>query len=368
MLNRIQTRPVFQRLVFAQSFEDPEPDRRALQIRPEHHVLCITSGGCNALALLLDEPARLIALDMNEAQSALLKLKIESIRRLDYDEFLELLGLRPSTRRQTIYLKLPAIPFFDKRIEVIEEGVLNAGRFEQYLKMFRCAMRVLQGRHAIEELLKPRGCEERLRFYDEVWDTPQWRAFSRIFFSRQVLGRLGLDPEFFTFVNGTASFGKLFLSRARHALVDLPVEDNFFVEYILTGTYRRAFPPYLQKGNFERLRSLIDRVQIVTAEVGDFLRSLPENHLDRIDFSNIFEWLDPAACERLLREVVRVCKPGARMTYRNLLVHRERPEALKDFIRPDPMARQMLQFDRSFVYANFVVEEIVKEAPCRSVA
>ena len=82
MLNPIQSRAVFQRLLFAQCFEDPEIDRRALRIGPGHTVLCVTSGGCNVLALLLDAPAHLIALDLNPAQNALLQLKIEGIRRL----------------------------------------------------------------------------------------------------------------------------------------------------------------------------------------------------------------------------------------------------------------------------------------------
>ncbi len=158
----------------------------------------------------------------------------------------------------------------------------------------------------------------------------------------------------------------MFLRRVRHALVDQPVHENYFVEYILFGTYRRAFPPYLRRENFEKLRSLLDRIEVVTDEVGTFLASLPGDALDRIDFSNIFEWMDPPACERLLREVVRVSRTGARITYRNLLVRRERPDSLAALIRPDPLAQELLPLDRAFVYANFVVEEIVKEPPCPS--
>ena len=366
MLNPIQARPVFHSLLFAQSYEDPEIDRLALQIRPEHTVLCITSGGCNALALLLDTPNRLIALDMNPTQNAMLQLKIEGIRGLTYEEYLEVLGIRTSGRRQELYRRLSAIPFWDAHLELIERGALHAGRFEQYLGYFRRLVRLCQGRHRIEQLFMPRdraGCE---RFYNEVWDTPQWRALFRMFFSRTVLGSLGLDPKFFTFVVGGQSFGDVFLRRVRHALVELPVHENYFVEYILSGKYCRTFPPYLERDNFAKLRKLVDRVDVVTDEVGHFLASLPENTLDRIDFSNIFEWIDLVDCEHLLRETVRVCRPGARITYRNLLVHRERPQSLARLIRPDPLAKELLVRDRAFVYSNFVVEEIVKETACPS--
>ena len=366
MLNQIQARPVFQRLLFAQSFEDPGIDRAALQIQPEHRVLCVTSGGCNVLALLLDAPARLIALDMNPTQNAMLQLKIEGIRRLNFEEYLELLGVLPSARCLELYRRLPAIPFWDAHPELIARGVLNAGRFEQYLAHFRRLLRLCQGRKRIEQLVIPRDRAARERFYNEVWDTPPWRAFFRFFFSRAVLGRLGLDPKCFTFVTGTEAFGDRFLRRTRHALVELPVHENYFMEYILFGTYRRAFPPYLERENFAKLRSLLDRVEIVTDEVGRFLTSLPDNTLDRIDFSNVFEWIDPAGYERLLRETVRVSRPGARITYRNLLVHRERPESLAPLLRPDPQAKDLLRLDRAFVYSNFVLEHVVKEAPCPS--
>jgi S-adenosylmethionine-diacylglycerol 3-amino-3-carboxypropyl transferase len=364
VLNPIQARPVLQNLLFAQSFEDPEIDRCALQIRPEHTVLCITSGGCNVLSLLLDAPARLIALDMNPTQNAMLQLKMAGIRGLTYDDYLELLGVRASERRLEIYNRISGIPFWDTHPKLIERGALHAGRFEQYLGYFRHLLRLCQGQDRIEQLILPRDRGGRERFYTEVWNTPQWRSLFRFFFSRPVLGRLGLDPKFFTFVRSEQTFGDVFLRRVRHALVELPVHDNYFAEYILFGTYRRVFPSYLKRENFPRLQKLVDRIEVVTEEVEEFLASLPDNTIDRIDFSNIFEWIDEANCERLLRETVRVCRPGARITYRNLLVHRERPESMAAQIRSDPLAKELLLQDRAFVYSNFVVEEIVKETAC----
>lgn len=363
MLDRIHCRPVFERLLFAQCFEDPELDRHALRIETSHAVLCVTSGGCNVLALLLDEPARLTALDMNPAQNAMLELKIEGIRHLDYGDYLELLGVRPSARRIELYRRLPPIPFWNAHPDMIERGVLGEGRFERYLGLFRRILRLLQGRRNLEALVEPRDRAAREHFYETVWNTPQWRAFFRLFFSRVVLGRLGLDPQFFTFVEGIDSFGETFLERARRALVELPVHQNYFVSQILFGSYREALPAYLEPDNFEKLRRLVDRVEIVTEEAERYLCRQPDNSLDRINFSNIFEWIEPPVFERLLQEVVRVCRPAARISYRNLLVKRERPASLAKLIRPDAIANELLLQDRAFVYSSFVVEEIVKEEP-----
>jgi len=61
----------------------PSPRRAAqvLKICAEDTVLTLTSGGCNALNLLLHGAGRVVAVDCNPAQSALLELKATAIRR-----------------------------------------------------------------------------------------------------------------------------------------------------------------------------------------------------------------------------------------------------------------------------------------------
>lgn len=43
---------VFDGLVYPQIWEDPAVDIRAMAIEPGHHVVAITSGGCNVLSYL----------------------------------------------------------------------------------------------------------------------------------------------------------------------------------------------------------------------------------------------------------------------------------------------------------------------------
>jgi S-adenosylmethionine-diacylglycerol 3-amino-3-carboxypropyl transferase len=56
--SQIHERTIFRKLLFAQSWEDPELDIEALRITPDDRVLAVTSGGCNALSLLTTEPRR----------------------------------------------------------------------------------------------------------------------------------------------------------------------------------------------------------------------------------------------------------------------------------------------------------------------
>lgn len=56
-------------------WEDPAVDRQALRLGPRDRVLVITSAGCTVLDYALEAPERVIAVDANPRQTALLDLK-----------------------------------------------------------------------------------------------------------------------------------------------------------------------------------------------------------------------------------------------------------------------------------------------------
>jgi hypothetical protein len=71
--------------------------------------------------------------------------------------------------------------------------------------------------------------------------------------------------------------------------------------------------------------------------------------------------MSPAAVEALLRQTVRVARDKAVLTYRNLLVFRERPPSLDGTIRPlRDLAKALQETDLSFIYDNYVVERVEK--------
>lgn len=376
----IHERAVFDRLLFAQCWEDPAMDAVALRVRPGDTVVSVTSGGCNTLALALQGAGTVHAVDMNAAQSALLELKLAGARSLRHGEYLELLGVRPSARRDTLYartrtaLSPGARAYWDANGGFLRRGVLAAGRYEVYLGWFRRLLHAIEGRRRIERLFACRTLEEQRRFYDAEWNTLPWRLFFRVFFSRRVLGAKGLDRAFFTYVEGIPDFGEHFLSLARHALTELPVRENWFLAQICLGRYlnEEQLPPYLLPRNFEALREAAPRVRVHTEEIGALLRRLPADSVDTFNFSNVFEWVPPAVFEHLLRETHRVARPGARLCYRNLLVRRRHPAALDGLFEPEgALAARLLWQDRSFVYSHFEVARVLKpaaagEAPCAS--
>ena len=365
----ILERPVFERLLFAQCWEDPRMDAESLCLQPGKTALVVTSGGCTALSLALLRPERILAVDLNAAQSHLLRLKIAGAKRLAHPEYLELLGVRPSSRRGSLYqqcrtvLPSPAAAFWDAHQPLIEAGVLRAGRYERYLAAFRRLLILVEGRRKVAQLFALRSLEDRRRFYEEQWNTHLWRLCFRLFFSRPVLGRVGLDRSFFNYVDGIEDFGAHFLRLTRHALVDLSPQENYFAAQICLGHYldERTMPPYLLAENYPALRSAVDQIEVETMELGAFLARMPDCSVDAFAYSNVFEWLPPDVFEEVLRQTHRVARPNARVCYRNLLVRRQTPPALAHLFRPEPdLAGRLLAEDRSWVYSHFEVATVLK--------
>jgi S-adenosylmethionine-diacylglycerol 3-amino-3-carboxypropyl transferase len=365
---RRRSAEIFDDILYAQCWEDPEIDRAAFKIKPGDTVFSITSGGCNALAFLIDNPRIVYALDLNPRQNYLLDLKMGAFASLAYEEMLELLGVRPSVRRRELYARVRGAigeesrEYWDARQVKLEQGLIHTGRYEWYMSLLRRALERVKGQRLIRELFEAGDPAARLRLYRQRWDTPSWRLFTRVFLSRTVMSFL-FTGEFFQYVEGSFSFGKHFARLVERALTRMPLRENYFVSYILLGRYfdEDHLPPYLMRDHFDLIRSRLARVRLITGTCGDFFNSRPDSSIQKFNFTNIFEWMPEDAFEGILREVCRVASPGAVMTYRNLLVFRERPPALQRMIRPDrPLAESLHARDRSFIYRNYVVERITK--------
>jgi S-adenosylmethionine-diacylglycerol 3-amino-3-carboxypropyl transferase len=360
---------VFEDVLYAQCWEDPELDRQAFRIRPGDTVFSITSGGCNALAFLADRPARVIAVDLNPFQNYLMELKIAAFRLLSYPEILEFTGVRQSQNREAIYRELRAqlsdesLHYWDGQSEKIRNGLIHCGRYERYMALLRTWTRTLMGRGLIEEFFEENDPDRRATLFHDRWDNAAWKLLTRFLLSRKTMTLL-FDGAFFKFVEEDFSFGRHFSDRVEHAMTRLSLKDNPYLSYILLGRYYSEdhLPTYLRPENFDAIKRGIERVTVQTAGCDDYFRTLPDSTISHFNFTNIFEWISPEAFEGLLRETWRVGVSGAVLTYRNLLVHRERPESLSSlFARERDLARELHNRDRSFVYRNYVIERIVKE-------
>ncbi|MCA1733631.1 MAG: BtaA family protein, partial [Acidobacteria bacterium] len=352
-MTRIDERASFDRIRYANVWEDADVLCAALSPLEGKRALSIASGGDNAFALAA-EGAEVVAADLSFPQIAVVELKRTAIRSLEHPQLLEFLGVKGSSDRLALWRRLEhTLPenvrsFWGARSEEIERGIIHAGKFEAYFSLFRrFVVPLFHGRRAVKELLTEKGFEERERFYRETWDTWRWRLLFRIFFGRWMMGRLGRDPEFFRYVEG--SVADRILERTRYAFTALETHRNPYLQFIFNGNYGPALPRYLRPEHFERVRAGCDRLLVVQDSVDS--AAAAHGPFDRYNLSDLFEYLDPATVETVYGRLIEAAAPGARLAYWNMLAPRRRPDSLSAKIRSlDSHARILHERDLAFFY------------------
>jgi S-adenosylmethionine-diacylglycerol 3-amino-3-carboxypropyl transferase len=370
MADRIEERARFDLIRYANVWEDSWILRDALRPAPGRRLLSIASGGDNAFALLA-AGAEVVAADLSPAQLALVELKRAAIRRLGYPELLAFLGLagtgpkaRPEEDRRAVYEKLEkdlsagARELWRERLDQIANGVIHEGKFEDYFHLFRKRVLPLVHRRAtIESLMETRDRAGREQFYRRTWDNLRWRLLFRIFFSRFVMGRLGRDPEFFRYVEG--SVAERILGRVRYALTILPTDSNPYLEYILTGTFTRALPLYLRPDVLPDVRRHLDRLTLFEGPIDEAAREHRGAGFDGFNLSDLFEYLDEPASAEVYGRLLDSARPGARFAYWNMLVPRRLSTVFPGRVRYlEEESKALFERDLAFFYSAFVLEEV----------
>jgi S-adenosylmethionine-diacylglycerol 3-amino-3-carboxypropyl transferase len=364
-------------LLYSTCWEDLSVARAALRIPSGGIVVAVAAAGDNVIGLLLDDPARVVAVDLNPAQTALVELKLAAVGSLPgaVAEFLGgvATGAYEDARRRETYRRLrprlspAARAYWDDRSDAIAAGVNHAGRFERYVSWFRRGLLpIVPGRDVVRAMLAARTVDGQRRIYSDRWDTRAWRGLFRVFFSRRLLAALGRHPAFFDHAPGL-DVGRTYLDRARDGLTTTPIGWNPYVTFALTGRYLlpEAIPAYLRPANADLLAARADRVEVRTDALLDVLRDLPDRSVDAFYLSDIFELSTSAEYAATLAEIARVGRDGGRLCYWNNLVDRRRPETLADRLVPQPdLATRLHAQDRAFLYERLVIE-VVRRAPGR---
>jgi len=356
------------RINYAQCWEDVTVLRTALQIKEGDRVLSICSAGDNSFALGIDGAAEVICIDVSAPQLALAELKWLAIQELEQSGLFTLLGLNKAGRRVFLYhqirekLSVPSRLWWDSNEDIIRTGILDSGRFEQYLNQFRTRVLPLIHRHkTVQRLAGLNDLDQQRIFYDQKWNNLRWKTLFRLFFSRRVMASLGRSPEQFRYVRGPVS--EAILHRTKHALTEIPIRSNPYLQWILTGSFTdiNDAHPYLTEMGLRRLKEKSPKMTFIHRGVVEYLESCEANSIDAFNFSNIFEYLSPEEHEHILNLCVRAATDGARIAYWNLLTPRSRPESLAAVIFPqENRAKALHEQDRAFFYSQFHLEIVDK--------
>lgn len=369
MLNKkvqaeIEDRADFSYIRYSQCWEDTNVVLKALEISSTDRCLSIASAGDNSLSLLAKAPQKVIAIDLNKSQLALLELKVLAIKRLKRFEVLELLGYLTSTQRIELYNQIKGElhnetrNYFDSNLDILLNGLSEAGKFEKYFKYFRqIVLPLVHSKKTVAELVETKSEDQRKEFYDKRWNTTRWKIMLQLFFSNQVMGLLGRDKEFFKYAK--RSLPEFLNQSIYNALVIQDPSKNPYLHWILFGHYKNVLPHWLEEDTYYLIKENIEKLEIKQQSLEEFLNDSTVPMIDCWNLSDIFEYMSGSNYEKLLEQIARCSNPGARIAYWNMLVPRSvKDTGNKSIIQNSTKSKDLYALNQTFFYTRFHLEVV----------
>jgi S-adenosylmethionine-diacylglycerol 3-amino-3-carboxypropyl transferase len=366
----------FRRLVYTQIWEDPEADLAALQLPIGSTIVTISSGGCNALSYLTAKPAQVYAVDLNEAHLSLLKLKLAGLRAFSsYAEFWQFFGEASSRANSELYrrrlwlmLDADARAYWDKRNVIgrprhayFTDGFYRHGMLGRFIGLAHLLAKIC--RIDLEALLNGKvDAPERIAALDRLqrlFHSPLARLITA---TPALLFSLGIPPQQRVLLGAGAPLNEVLLERLLRLINGHPNESNYFAWQALHRGYAgpgdRCLPPYLQAGQFERMRSGAGLIIPVHANLRTFLESLPAREVDAVVLLDSQDWMAPDEIRALWNAIDRTGSDNVRVIFRT--AGKESPlegaelAPLREIWRRDQQ-RSDIGFarDRSGIYGGF---------------
>lgn len=312
---------------FGISQEDPLTEFRLLQISKEDRLLCIASGGEIPLSLCSLQPGVTItAVDTSPGQIFLCKLKLLAATTLLFPENAAFLGYShqsPDKRRETYFdqLRKELSPeeqvFWDKHVPAVEKGVINSGRFEQYIAKLRFIARFIIGRRNLEQLLQCSTLDEQATLFDnQIATRKAVRYLFKIAFHPAVYKNRGLSAK--GMIHTQQKMGDIFFNKFRNFCVCTPAADNYFLHYFLAGACisEQVMPEYLVHSS--RLQSVAQNITWKNTSLQAELKESRKGTYNKIHLSNIGDWMTEPEFADLFVLLNNKCVGEQKILYRYL--------------------------------------------------
>jgi S-adenosylmethionine-diacylglycerol 3-amino-3-carboxypropyl transferase len=376
-------------LVYNTCWEDPRLDRQALELGPDDTVAMITSAGCNALDYALLGPRRILTIDVNPRQNALLELKMAGIRRLAFDDFFRLFGDGRHPQAAQLFADVLR-PELSPRSRRYWDGHIafftgQAGRPSFYFHgtsgtfawlINRYIDRIAKVRPDVERLLDARTLEAQQALYAEMHGR-FWKGLLRWVLGKDLaLSLLGVPRPQRQQIDRTYPGGvrRFIEDRIQAVLTKLPLRDNYFWRVYLTGRYTaECCPEYLKRDNFERLKAgLVDRVRPYTGTLLHFLEQY-RGKISRFVLLDHMDWLSTnnrPVLQAQWQALLERAAPQTRILWRSggldvdfidpLEVRvKRRPQRLGELLHYHrELARDLHAQDRVHTYGSFYIADL----------
>lgn len=369
---------VFDRLVYAQIWEDPVVDLKALQVRKTDRMITIASGGCNVLSYLSAQPAEIIAVDLNTHHLALTRLKLAALAGLPgIDEVRQFLGgaIEPDNQRLFALYIADQLSDLDRRYWQRPDW-LGRSRTRMFnnnlyrhgvLGRFIGAAHWLAGMHGVSlgEFASIKDPNQQASYFDQhiapIFKRRLTRWLTR--HSALVFG-LGIPPAQARLLADECDgdLSAVLTKRLRQLACGFPLQRNYFAMQAFARGYAGcdpdALPLFMQPANHQAIREGTSRVKTVHQSMTEKLAVEPAHSFNAYVLLDAQDWMSDAQLNALWLQITRTARPGARVIFRTaglptILPGRVDPKVLAQWRYRRHASESLTREDRSAVYGGF---------------
>lgn len=307
-------------LWYAASNEDSRSEIAAIQ-PSGRDLLIITASGSRSFDLLLADPARIVSIDQNPAQTALADLLAAAYRTLDYPAFAAFTGLSDSTSRAAtlgqLARQLPpeSAAFWARNAALVERGVIYAGKWEGYLRLIQ---RLAGGRRRAiaARLLAAPDLDRQYAIWRDEWDDRAWHLFLRLLSVRPFWKYVLREPGI-AFVPADFAMGDYARGRFDHAAHAIPLANTHFAWLLLAGRYpAHVLPAYLTEAGHATIRTRLDRITFRTQSLQDALATSDAGAFTGASLSDYSSYCDTDVQRHVWTGLARAIASGGRVCER----------------------------------------------------
>jgi len=334
----IETISYKNKIIFNTVWEDPRLDIEALNITEDDTILTISSAGCNALCLLLQNPKQIYLVDRNPCQHALVELKIAAIKNLDFEEFWKMFGEGCLPYFSTKYypklrhdLSPESQKFWDSKAFYFDgTGMKRSfywrGTCGTVAWLISWYINLVPGLHsAVQAIFNAKTVQEQSEIYHKQVSHKLWnRVVDKLVKSELQMSWMGIPlPQQHLIASSTGSaesVGRWVQRQIEIVWAELPMKDNYFYKVYVNGKYTRdCCPDYLKEENFAKLKATVGKISVSWCTITEFLQRNPEKKISTYILLDHMDWMagQPEVLAEEWTEILRNATKNPKFLWRS---------------------------------------------------
>jgi len=348
---------------FGLSQEDPLTEIRGLDLTDGDSLLCIAGAGEVPLSIAALKNVSIVAVDASENQLRLCNIKHQAAIMLEPPEAAGFLGytmmngaMRDKLFNHTIAhsLNQEESAFWRKNIKAISNGVIHAGKFEQFIKKASFPALLIIGKRNFYRLFDCNSIPEQQEVFDRLFARILLKTTFKTAFHPGIYKNRGIDAAGMQH-RRQGNIGDFFFNRFRNFCCSTPARDNFLLQYVFfrQSLFPGALPEYLKSENRETFLKNHHQISFVTSTLENFVAQAKAGQFNKIQLSNIGDWMPKETMSGLFSQIQEKTRPGSRIVLRYIYLEHPIPESVK-FLQPDHTSGEELIKSDRFPFSSVI--------------